>query len=556
MNEYKITGFVKDAEICTSISGVKITRSDSSGKVLERCVSSEKGHWKLQELYPDDIVIFKANGFMAKEFKGRVPRLVRLLNNCLIGYQEKLWFLPGEQVSVFAHSPASFSARLVRHGLTKEVIEELGQYDSQHQQVPDGKFVETGLEWNKSFEYSIPYSATPGLYSILLESNGCEPFAIPFIVSTPKGDYGKRSKCLVLASTNTWQSYNLWGGRSRYRNLEDGSVLDFRTQAQINRVNNPLLNKIKSCFPSAIKNLIKRVMGTSSPSTTWMHNKMTIRRPFTNCQLEGNTPFEPFTNHLGGGEWRVLAWLEREGIEFDIVSGAELHNSPELLQHYHAVVLSTHCEYWSKKMYDALKNFHQDNGLWIVNLSGNSIYREIDFFDDGSTRCVSLLFARSCADETQLIGVRFTGNDYATCAPYKVVDSDHWVFQGASINLLAPFFGGLSLNQNTKKRYSRYDPGRPGLPSGFRGMGASGWETDKLSKSTPGDFTLVAKGMNKDGGADMVVREPSGIRGGVFSASSVAFGGSLLIDDVCSTIVKNVLNCATNKAVLQKEQKG
>ena len=65
-----------------------------------------------------------------------------------------------------------------------------------------------------------------------------------------------------------------------------------------------------------------------------------------------------------------------------------------------------------------------------------------------------------------------------------------------------------------------------------------------MTRTTPADFELVAKGMNPDGGADMVVREPSRTRGGVFSASSIVFGGSLSVDETCSAIVKNVLKRA------------
>ena len=42
----------------------------------------------------------------------------------------------------------------------------------------------------------------------------------------------------------------------------------------------------------------------------------------------------------------------------------------------------------------------------------------------------------------------------------------------------------------------------------------------------------------------MVVREPAADHGGVFSASSITFGGSLLIDPVTSRITRNVLERA------------
>ena len=40
----------------------------------------------------------------------------------------------------------------------------------------------------------------------------------------------------------------------------------------------------------------------------------------------------------------------------------------------------------------------------------------------------------------------------------------------------------------------------------------------------------------------MVVRDPDGKHGLIFSASSITFGGTLLIDKNCSQIIKNVLN--------------
>jgi hypothetical protein len=178
----------------------------------------------------------------------------------------------------------------------------------------------------------------------------------------------------------------------------------------------------------------------------------------------------------------------------------------------------------------------------VLNLSGNSIYREVECFDDGSIRCVSLSFKDTCEDETQLLGVRFNEYDYGTCAPYKVVEKDHWLFKNIGINRSNFIFGEKSLNQNTAVEVRRIDPGRPNHGEGLTGAGASGWETDKLSKTAPKDFKIVAKGINKYGGADMVVREPRGTSGGVFSSSSIVFAGSLLVDPIVSKIAINAIN--------------
>ena len=71
--------------------------------------------------------------------------------------------------------------------------------------------------------------------------------------------------------------------------------------------------------------------------------------------------------------------------------------------------------------------------------------------------------------------------------------------------------------------------------------GASGHETDKISKSSPTSTRLLAKGTNpNDGGAEMVIVEPAG-RGAVFSAGSINWVSSVLVDDVVSQVTRNVL---------------
>jgi N,N-dimethylformamidase len=532
-------GFIRGAELCTPLAGVRVLRQNSKGKVCEESSSNERGEWCLKSCGNSDRISFHHEGYVPKTFVfPHLPGIVRLLENKLIGYQKRLWFIPGETVEAYVHAPVRFSARLFRHGLVKEVVLNLGPHDPEIQCIPDGYFVETGLGWRPVFAYKIPGGAQPGIYSLLLEADGQEPFAVPMVVSTGKEQYGQDSRLLVLASTNTWQSYNIWGGRSRYRNFETGNSRDF---VDLKSPGFKMNARISKLVPLNVKAMVRHFLREWIKTESFCYKKLTILRPFTNCGLEEDNVFQPFTNHLGGGEWRLLAWLEREKIAYDIVSGAELHMQPDLLKNYKAVILSTHSEYWTREMYEGLKYYHENNNLWILNISGNTMYREIVFFADGSTRCISLSFAHSCADETQILGVRFTKGDLGTCAPYKILMTDHWAFNEIGVKKERTTFGDVSLNRHTAKKYTRYDPGRPGDMDGLRGIGASGWETDKIRKTTPKDIKVVAKGLNKKGGADLVIREPCGTRGGLVSASSITFGGCLLIDDVASMLVKNVI---------------
>lgn len=541
MSEEFLCGAVYDCALCAPLENVLVELKNATGQLLERCASDGDGKWKLCKAQEEGTVLFQAEGFHSKEYSlVSLPKTVRLLEKGIIGYLDRIFYYPGEKLNCFIHSSRPYSIQLFRHGLEKVLVVDEKEYPPHIQIAPDDFFVEKGVSWNKSTDYSIPVNADPGLYSLLLKSKNYEQFAIPFLVSTPQQG-SDRNHVLVLASTNNWQTYNIWGGRSRYRNFEDGKSSDFVDRFCLKTTINRNLAKFLTYSQlEYCKNLIGRGRNVKK----WKLKKLSLHRPLTNCSLEGDSPFEPFNNHLAAAEWRVLAWLEKMGINYDIVSGVELHRNPGILTGYPCLLLSSHSEYWSRRMYKAVFKAHCQNHLWVINFSGNSMYREVDFFEDGSIRCVSLSFSQSCADESQLLGVRFTGDDYGSAAPYKIISPDHWVFNDAAVNPKNPFFGGLSLNQYTLPGFSRYDPGRCGDKNGLVGMGASGWETDKLTKTAPENIKLIAKGCNKHGGADMVVREPEESRGGMFSASSILFGGALLVDGVVSKIAENVIKRA------------
>lgn len=538
-------GKVKDAEFAQVLADVSVVLVDIRGSEIDRVSTNSNGEWAISAPITGASLQFSKPGFISKSIPiTETTDVIRLLEDRLIGYQDKLWFLPGEKVSVYVHSSAVYSATLYRHGIKKQQLYESRDNQEQIQNVPDEFFTEDGLNWNQSFMYQIPDDATPGLYSLLLEAKDQKPFAIPMIVSTPVSRMGV-NKLLVLASTNTWQAYNIWGGRSRYLNFEDDSLSEPTEKPTLQRFISSIITIIKSVFPFSVIVLLRKYLHTNKEKIApWMFKKLAIQRPFTNCDLESDTWDAPFTNHLAGAEWRILAWLEKKGFDYDIVSGWELDSNPELLKQYKVSLLSTHCEYWSCNSFKSLKKFHENNGLWVLNLSGNTMYRQIENFADGSLRCVSAYFQETCYDESQLTGVRFTDYDYGTCAAFKIIDNKHWIFSNIDAINKGHIFGKESLNRSTPGEKRLADPGRPSQGGGLTGMGASGWETDKQSKTASKMFKVVAKGMNAYGGADIVVKDPRKNAGGVLSVPSIVFGGSLAIDPVCSAMVETVLNRA------------
>jgi len=535
MIDDKRSGIVYNAELKKPIPNVQLTFSNNNKDV--KTISTDiNGKWELNREFIFDTVVVIKEGYGMKQYISSVPSEIRLLKNNLIGYCSSISIKPNEGVKLYVHSTSDYSVKLIRYGFKKEEVFDFGLFSKSIQEVPDNNFVESGLEWECSTKLRIPDYINGGLYSITLENSDHEKFAIPIVINSSFKI--EKSKILILASTNNWQCYNLWGGRSRYRNYEDYL---YPNKSKLS-IKNKLLTVVSSLIPFSIKKSLFYRIKKDEIGKDWMFKPLSHLRPHTNCDLDGEDVYAPFTNHLAGGEWRVLAWFEREGINYDFISGYELHSNPEILKNYRCIVLSTHCEYWSKKMYNSVNKYHNESKLSILNISGNSIYREVDFLNKGSIKCKSLHFKNSVDDETQLIGVRFDSLGYATCNKYKILKPDHWIFNGTANK---SYLGSRSLNVHTRQiNNTWYDPGRPGGGSKLEGQGASGWETDKISDTAPKDFVLLAKGMNKGsiGGADMIYRDSTEHRGSVFSASSITFGGALLIDNDCSLVIRNVLN--------------
>jgi len=544
----QISGQVKNASLCLPIEGTFIEALNEMNKTICSSYSDKNGNWTLNNSTEISKIRFQKEQYVTKEISraGEIPPVIRLIENQLIGYCDKLWFLPEEKIRFYIHSVSDYTAQLYRNGYKTEKVFDFGEQKSYCQVVPDSLFVADGVNWRKSFEFQIPDNFKPGLYSLHLQSTN-QPdnnYRLTFLISTKPEDYGKKSNMLVLASTNTWQAYNVWGGRSRYRNFEDPIISNLKTK---------LRDFAIKYFPESIKDQIKKLLKSQIVITqkdhpeAWQFRPLSIRRPHPNCSINQTDVLSPFTSHLAGGEWRLLAWLERENFSYDFISGFEFHQNKEISSKYKIIILSTHCEYWSKQMFEQLKNFHKNGGM-ILNLSGNSIYREVEFDQAGNMRCVSLRFSESAEDESALLAVRFDMKGYQTSSPFKVKKPDHWIFKGTGLEA-GNIFSEYSLNKPfaNKKNLSTYDPTKPGIKikDKLKKDGGSGWETDKITKTAPNDVELLAKGLNPHkGGADMIIREPKDGRGIVFSASSITFGGSLLIDKVSSKIVKNLIKKA------------
>jgi len=454
------------------------------------------------------------------------PHHFRLLKDDLLGYVWPKWVRSGEQSEFRVHSPEAYKLELFRYGAEKEFIRVIGWYDEHgpdatKQITPDGDYTQTGAQWNK-FGYSSPqhkqYVTAPersGLYYFHSKTDSGRFFSFPWIVAPAK----PRAKIAVLASNINWNAYNAFGGRSNYIHADAfpptptvNARLELKRYTDPKHLNYDTIDYAPLSFerPEPINHIPEHVQLTDP--------------------IEGRAAC-----HVAPAEWRMLGWMEREGFEYDLYAETQLHSGVLKLDDYKVLVLGPHPEYWSSKMYYDLKRWVFERGGRLVYLGGNGLNCDVEFLDEytciyRNDDCNRLRepgakyesrFHLRHESEANLLGVVYSDAGVMTAAPYRVIDAGHWVFEGTGLKE-GDLFGRKCQHQRI-----------PG--------GASGHETDKRTVSSPANTHLLAKGLNPDdGGAEMVIHEPAG-GGAVFSAGSICWPSSLLVDDGVSQITANVL---------------
>ncbi|HUQ95772.1 MAG TPA: N,N-dimethylformamidase beta subunit family domain-containing protein [Bryobacteraceae bacterium] len=481
-------------------------------------------------------VILCKQGYGAKtvmmELGGKAPQF-RLLSDGLLGYMWPKWVRGGELAEYRVHAVEQYQLTLWRYGLKKEFVRMIGWVDehgpqANRQLLPDGDFTPSGVRWNNDGYPSPPVIKAPertGLYYIWARTPAGRAFSFPWVVAPPK----PVAPIAVLASTNTWNAYNNFGGRSNYVNanhLPERPIVYSRQDLDRFRKNVPF--------------------GVWRPQDE-EYQPLSFDRPEPNNHLFDDPKV---TDGVQGrvqcgqapGEWRLYGWLEREGFEYDLYAEAQLHDGTLDLDSYRVLILAVHPEYWTREMYLKVKQWVFERGGRLMYLGGNGLNCEVTLSAGGSMRCLTHLNSkrgelgglsadgktvyesrmhRTLESEANLLGVVCSETGIMTSAPYRVIEPDHWIFDGTGLSK-GNEFGEITLHERV-----------PG--------GASGHETDKRSASSPANTILLAKGTNKDDGGSEIVYHKREHGGAVFSVGSITWVSALFTDSHVSRITHNVL---------------
>lgn len=461
------------------------------------------------------------------------PHQFRLVSDAITGYAWPKWVVAGEASEYRIHAAEEYQLTLWRYGAQKEFVRMISWLDehgpgANRQIVPDGDFTRTGVRWNQTGYAAAPAVTAPertGLYYFRVRTRSGHTFTFPWVVA-PRSP---QSPIAVLASTNTWNAYNNYGGRSNYVNatrLPDKPVVNSRQD----------LDRYQD----------------RTPFGTWRfrneeYEPLSFDRPEPgNHMFDDPEPESPVQGRVQCGlapaEWRLYAWLEREGFAHDLYAEAQLHDGTLDLNRYRVLIIAVHPEYWTRQMYLKVKAWVTTEGGRLMYLGGNGLNCEVVFHDDDTMTCLTHLRSmhgemggrsddgsvefesrmhRTLESEANLLGVVCTDTGIITAAPYRVTASSHWVYEHTELRD-GDLFGEVTLHERI-----------PG--------GASGHETDKRSPSSPAGTVLLAKGTNPDeGGSEMVVVEHEG-GGSVFSVGSITWVAALFTDSAVAAITRNVL---------------
>jgi N,N-dimethylformamidase len=510
-----LVGYVSDeldsalSDVAVEIDGDEMTepiatRSRASGSVF---ADLPEGRYRVTLAHP---------GYGAKRSEITVvdgqPHRFRLLSDRLLGYAWPKWLRSGESAEFRVHSPEPYKLDLYRYGLRRELVQRLGWFDDHGpratiQLTPDGDFTQSGIRWNQLgygsawHQQRVTAPTRSGLYYFEAATSSGQHFSFPWIVAPA----APRAPIAVLAHNLTWNAYNAFGGRSNYVSQAGlGERPTVHARADLLRFTQP------GTWPFTDRSA---PLSFDRPEP---HNVVPAGANVTD-PIEGR-----LESAMAPGEWRLLAWLEREGFDYDLYADTQLHSGVLDLDRYKVVITNNHPEYATPEMYMKLKTWVHKRGGRLMYLGGCGFYAEAELPVEASRVCreegLTTLRGES---EAHLLGVNYTHSGYQSAAPYRVLDAAHWAFVGTGLNN-DDLFGFDSLHMRC-----------PG--------GASGHELDKIGPDAPPGIRLLAKGTNSaDAGGEMAIyNTPSG--GSVFAVGSLCWPLSLLVDRGTSAVTANVL---------------
>jgi N,N-dimethylformamidase len=200
--------------------------------------------------------------------------------------------------------------------------------------------------WDTDFEYTVPASLRSGVYAVRLQTEEDEWY-VTFFVRPRAG--ATTAKLAFLVSTVTYMAYSnyQWMLHQRYAETTESywTTLD---RGDVFLQQHPEFG-----------------LSTYDTHSDGSGVRYASRlRPVLN--MAPKTPLWGFN-----ADTHILAWLEKQGIEYDLITDEDLHaEGVGLLDLYRTVLTGTHPEYYTTPMWDAMQAYIARQGR-LIYLGGN-----------------------------------------------------------------------------------------------------------------------------------------------------------------------------------------
>jgi hypothetical protein len=321
----------------------------------------------------------------------------------LEGYPSDNSLAPGDTLKLHVRtSAATYRVSIWRMAQAPEHVAEAGTYPGHNYVVPASSW-EVGCGWPVTCRIPVPGNWRPGAYLARLDA-GTGMSWLPFIVRARVP--GSTARIAVQLSLNTYQAYNRYGGKSLY--------------------------------------------GAWLPGLTGRSYRVSFDRPYNFFSTDGSGQFFLW-------EAPFIAFLEREGIAYEVIANYDLHRFPGILDSYRLFCSVGHDEYWSKEMYDEVERFANAGGN-LAFFSGNCIWWQVRFEAGGRTmvcyKDASLDPLNGVQNElvtvnwqsppvnrppARLVGTHYNGSWGVPPGAYHVVNRQHWAYSGVAVDSAQSF---------------------------------------------------------------------------------------------------------------------
>jgi hypothetical protein len=439
------------------------------------------------------------------------------------GYSKLLSVSPGATITFSVHVPSGrtrYTVEVLRYGAQQNGADAIGQSvagpfncsNGHSRSFDENQAYVNGAGWPTSFSLKVPTSSvagiapctkaalppsvwTSGIYTAkITDAVTGDYFHITFVV---KDAPNTRKSIALLASTNTWTAYNFWPGQAW-----GGS-------------------SIYAACGGAARDLVS------------FQRPNPYASPETHDDVQG-CPDQPYlrTEHLVAGALRVSYWLEANNHPYSMLTDWDLDTVPGILdpKAFKTLIITTHAEYWSQNMYNAVMQYMAKGGN-VIDISGNTVFWQVILTNAGTNRTLQKLANWTPQQQAQLLGLGSFGSSgvgNADCTPYDVLLANHWAFQDTGGQ--SPIgSNGVMLGTSTCLDGNK---------------GASGWEVDRTDPSLhvfAREFSVLGESSNAYQHSNMVYMRRASA-GQVFSGGSITYGQSLMVDPALGASMATVLH--------------